>query len=51
VTIHAALNDALRKGSVIRNVADVADPPQLAKGARPKMSVWNADELRRFFES
>lgn len=50
VTIHAALNDALRKGSVIRNVADVADPPKLAKGARPKMRVWNADELRRFFE-
>ncbi len=50
VTIHAALNDALRKGSVIRNVADVADPPKLAKGARPKMKVWNADELRRFFE-
>jgi integrase len=50
VTIHAALNDALRKGSVIRNVADVADPPKLAKGARPKMKVWNAKELRRFFE-
>lgn len=50
VTIHAALNDALRKGSVIRNVADVADPPKLAKGARPKMNVWTADELRRFFD-
>jgi hypothetical protein len=49
VTVHSALNDALRKGSVSRNVADVADPLTLAKGARPKMKVWTADELRRFF--
>lgn len=50
VTIHAALNDALRKGSVIRNVADVAEPPKLSAKARPKMTVWTAEELRRFFE-
>src|SRR5690606_34590424 len=47
---HAALNDAVRKGSVIPNVADVADPPKLSAKARPKMTVWTAEELRRFFE-
>jgi integrase len=48
--IHKALADANRKGSVIRNVADLADPPKISTRARPKMAVWNADELRRFFE-
>jgi integrase len=48
--IHKALSDATRKGSVIRNVADLADPPKISSNARPKMEVWNADELRRFFE-
>jgi integrase len=48
--IHKALADANRKGSVARNVADLADPPKLSSRARPKMKVWNADELRRFFE-
>jgi integrase len=48
--IHKALADATRKGSVTRNVADLADPPKLSSRARPKMKVWNADELRRFFE-
>lgn len=48
--IHKALADATRKGSMTRNVADLADPPKISSGARPKMEVWNADELRRFFE-
>jgi integrase len=48
--IHKALADANRKGSVIRNVADLADSPKLSSRARPKMEVWNADELRHFFE-
>lgn len=48
--IHKALADAHRKGSVARNVADLADPPKISTRARPKMKVWNADELRRFFE-
>jgi integrase len=48
--IHKALADAHRKGSVARNVADLADPPKISTRARPKMKVWNAGELRRFFE-
>jgi integrase len=48
--IHKALADATRKGSVTRNVADLADPPKISSSARPKMEVWTADELRRFFE-
>jgi integrase len=48
--VHKALADAARKGSVIRNVADLADPPKISSSARPKMEVWNADELRRFFD-
>jgi hypothetical protein len=49
--IHKALADAQRKGSVIRNVAGLADPPKLSAGARPKMKAWEADELRRFLGS
>lgn len=48
--IHKALADANRKGSVARNVADLADAPKISASARPKMKVWNAEELRRFFE-
>ncbi|HHQ48698.1 MAG TPA: hypothetical protein ENK19_07430, partial [Acidobacteria bacterium] len=48
--IHKALADAQRKGSVIRNVAGLADPPKLSARARPKMKVWEAHELRRFLE-
>lgn len=48
--IHKALADATRKGSVPRNVADLADPPKISSRARPKMEVWTAEELRRYFE-
>lgn len=52
--IHAvlrkALADAQRKGTISRNVAELADPPKLSRRARPTMQVWNADQLRRFLE-
>ena len=48
--IHKALADAHRKGSVTRNVADVADAPKISASARPKMRAWKADELRQFLE-
>ena len=48
--IHKALADALRKGSVTRNVADLADAPKISSRSRPKMSVWDAEELRSFLE-
>ena len=46
--IHKALKDALRKGSVLRNVADAADPPKLSSAKRPEIRVWEAHELRHF---
>jgi integrase len=48
--IHKALKDALRKGSVIRNVADAADPPKLSSAKRPEIKVWAAEELRAFLD-
>lgn len=48
--VHKALGDAVRKGSVTRNVADLADPPKISVRSRPKMVVWDADELRRFLK-
>ncbi len=48
VIIRKALADAMRKGSVTRNVADLADPPR----ARSRlMDAWSADELRQFLAS
>ena len=46
--LHKALKDALRKGSVLRNVADAADPPKLSSAKRPEIRVWEAHELRHF---
>lgn len=43
--LHKGLDDAVRWGRITRNVADLVDPP---RWARPEMSVWTAEELRRF---
>ena len=48
--IRKALADANRKGTITRNVADLADPPKVRAHSR-EMTVWNGDELRRFLES
>lgn len=48
--IRKALADAARKGTVVRNVADLADPPKLSAGPRRQMTVWTADQLRAFLE-
>lgn len=50
LVIHKALKDALRKGSVVRNVADAADPPKLSSAKRPEIKVWTAEELRAFLD-
>jgi integrase len=50
LVIHKALKDALRKGSVVRNVADVADPPKLSSAKRPEIKVWTAEEMREFLD-
>ena len=46
--IRKALADAHRKGTVDRNVADLADPPKVRAGGSKQMSVWSAEELRAF---
>ena len=46
--IHKALADAQRKGTVIRNVASLADAPKLSAAKRKEMKVWTHDELARF---
>ena len=46
--LRKALADAQRKGSVNRNVADLADPPKLSSVPKRQMKVWTADQLREF---
>ena len=46
--IRKALADANRKGTVTRNVADLADPPKVRVGGSRAMTVWSAEELRQF---
>lgn len=46
--IRKALADAHRKGTVLRNVADLADPPKVRNGGARDHQVWSADELRGF---
>ena len=46
-TIQSALSDATRKGTVFRNVADIADPPSISRSGR-SMNVWTSDQLRSF---
>jgi len=48
--LHKALADAARKGTVLRNVAAVADPPRLSSAPRPEMNVWDAKQLKQFLE-
>jgi integrase len=50
---HKALSDAKRKGLVVVNVADEADPPaskMVKAAAKAKRKIWNAEELRAFLE-
>jgi integrase len=49
--LHKALADAERKGSIVRNVADLADPPKLSSAKKQAMNVWDADQLRQFLDS
>jgi len=46
--IHKALADAQRKGTVIRNVASLADAPKLSAAPRKEMKAWTAEELATF---
>lgn len=46
--LHKALADAQRKGTLIRNVAALADAPKLSSAKKREMRVWTAGELRAF---
>lgn len=46
--LHKVLRDAVRKGAVIRNVADAASPPRQLQPAERKLAVWSGDQLRLF---
>jgi integrase len=48
--LRKALADAQRKGTVARNVAELADPPKLSARRKRQMQVWAPEELRRFLE-
>lgn len=48
VTIHYALETAMKWGIIVRNPADAVTPPPI----QPKqMQTWNDEELRRFLEA
>ena len=49
-TLQSALSDAARKGTVVRNVADTADPPSISRSGR-SISVWTGDQLRCFLDT
>lgn len=46
--VRAALNDAVRKGLVSRNVALVAKAPRLRAIPRVEQKAWTADQLQTF---
>jgi len=50
LVLHKALSDATRKGSVVRNVASIADPPKLSSAKRSEIKFWTADQLRTFLD-
>ena len=46
--MHKALSDAVKKGTLVRNVAEVASPPSAKSAKPPEMSWWTPAELRTF---
>ena len=48
--LRKALADACRKGSLVRNVADLADPPKPSAYGNKEMRIWTAAQLRQFLE-
>jgi integrase len=48
VTIHDALQTAVKWGLIIRNPADAVTPP---KPQRHEMNTWNEDEINKFLDA
>ncbi|QYG91713.1 site-specific integrase [Iamia sp. SCSIO 61187] len=51
VMLNKALSDAQRKGLVVRNVAELADPPKLSAQLREEVKAWDADQLCTFLDA
>lgn len=51
VMLNKALSDAQRKGLVVRNVAELADPPKLSAQRREEVKAWDADQLCAFLDA
>jgi integrase len=55
IHVHAVisklLSDALRKGVVVRNVAQAASPPRQLRPAERHLSIWSGDQLKAFLAS
>ena len=51
VMLNKALSDAQRKGLVVRNVAELADPPKLSAQRREEVKAWDADQLCTFLDA
>ncbi len=49
--IRKALDDALKWGLVVRNVADAAAPPSGRRTSDTEMKSWTVDDLRTFLSS
>lgn len=50
VMLNKALSDAARKGTVVRNVVALADPPSLQARKRAEIKAWDIDQLVRFLD-
>lgn len=49
--LRKAIADAHRKGTIVRNVADVADPPKPSASAKKsEMRAWTPEQLRQFLD-
>jgi integrase len=48
--VHKALSDAVKKGTLVRNVAEVASPPSAKSTKAPEMAWWTPVELRCFLD-
>ncbi len=48
--VRKALSDAVKKGVVVRNVADAATPPSAKSTKAPEMATWTPEQLRTFLD-
>jgi integrase len=55
IHVHAVisklLSDALRKGVVVRNVAQAASPPRQLRPAERHLTIWSGEQLKAFLAS